>query len=85
VLGAAFLVLVAIGPLLVADLRADPGTWIFSGVLIAIAVVYVVINPPWSSLRTARQVKFFEWWGYTSHDGDGEQDTREKRGNQRHP
>lgn len=78
--GAALLVVLAIGALLVPDLRAQPGTWIVSGVLVLLAVLRVAIGLPWAPLRTARQHKYMEWWGYGSHDGTGERDAREKRG-----
>lgn len=77
---AGLLVLLAIGVLLVPDLRASPGTWIFSGVLVVLAVLRLTIGLSWAPLRTARQHKYYKWWGYGSHDGTGERDMREKRG-----
>jgi hypothetical protein len=78
---AAVLVLLAIGALLVPDLRAQPGTWIVSGVLVMVAVILVTIGRSSSSaVQTARQVKYSTLWGYTSHDGSGERDVPEKRG-----
>ena len=80
VIGAAILVLLAVGALLVPELRAQPTTWIISGVLIVIAGLIVFIGVKPGGHLTARQVKFGRWWGYTSHDGSGEVDIREKRG-----
>lgn len=79
-IGAAILVMLAIGVLLVPDLRAELWSWIFAGLLIAGALVMLTLGRPRRTLRTARQVKFARWWGYTSHDGRGEIDIREKRG-----
>lgn len=76
----AVLLVLAIGPLLVPDLRGEPLIWIFSGVLIVLAVAITTVGHPRSAILTARQVKFARWWGYTSHDGRGERDVREKRG-----
>lgn len=78
----ALLVILAIGALLVPDLRAEPGTWIFSVTLIATAVVLATRGRTGRTLQTARQVKYWKWFGYTSHDGTGERDMREKRGDQ---
>lgn len=79
-IAAALLVILAIGALLVSDLRAEPATWVFSGVLVIVAVLSLTIGRSGGTIRTARQVKFARWWGYTSHDGSGERDIREKRG-----
>ena len=76
----AILIILAIGALLVSDLRAEVGTWIVSGVLILLAVVLLAFGRSGQTLLTSRQVKFKRWWGYTSHDGTGETDMREKRG-----
>lgn len=77
---AAFLVVLAVGALLVPDLRAEPGTWIVSGVLVVLAVLRLAFGTSRATLRTARQEKYYKHWGSTSHDGSGERDTREKRG-----
>ena len=78
---AALIVLLAIGALLVPDLRAQPATWVISAGLIVLAVLLVTVGRSASpAIQTARQVKFLGWWGYTSHDGAGERDIREKRG-----
>jgi hypothetical protein len=78
---AAFLILLAIGALLIPDLRAEPGTWVVSSVLIGLAALLLTIGRSSSkAIQTARQVKYSGWWGYTSHDGSGERDIREKRG-----
>lgn len=79
-IGAGLLVLLAVGALLVPDLRAEPGTWVVSGILLLLAVWRVVIGRPGGTLKTARQVKYSGPWGYGSHDGTGEGDAREKRG-----
>ena len=79
-IGATILVLVAIGVLLVPDLRAEPWSWVFAGILLTGAALMLTVGRPRRTLRTARQVKFARWWGYTSHDGSGETDIREKRG-----
>jgi hypothetical protein len=76
---AAFLLILAIGPLLVPDLRAEPAIWIISGVLVGLAVLRAMTGRR-SGIVTARQVKYSRWWGYTSHDGTGERDMREKLG-----
>ncbi len=78
---AAIFVLLAVGALLVPDLRADPATWVISGILLALAVGILTIgrNSP-TAIQSARQVKFARWWGYTSHDGAGGRDIPEKRG-----
>jgi hypothetical protein len=77
---AAFLAILAIGALLVPDLRAQPATWVFSAILIGLALLRVTLASTGRSIRTARQVKYSRWWGYTSHDGTAEVDVREKRG-----
>lgn len=78
---AAFLIILATGALLVPDLRAEPATWVVSGVLVVLAVLLLTIGRSSSRvIQTARQVKYSGWWGYTSHDGTGERDMREKRG-----
>lgn len=79
-LGAAILVILAIGALLVPELRAEPGTWIVSGVFIALAGVILVVGRARGTRVTARQLKYARLWGYTSHDGTGERDAREKLG-----
>lgn len=76
---AAFLLILAIGPLLVPDLRAEPAIWIISGILVGLAVLRAMTDRR-SGIVTARQVKYSRWWGYTSHDGTGERDMREKLG-----
>ena len=76
----AILIILAIGALLVPDLRAEVGTWIVSGVLVLLAFVLLAFGRSGQTLLTSRQVKFKRWWGYTSHDGTGETDMREKRG-----
>jgi hypothetical protein len=78
---AAFLILLGVGALLIPDLRAEPGTWIVVGALIVLAVLLLTVGRTSSTaIQTARQVKYSGWWGYTSHDGIGERDIREKRG-----
>ena len=81
---AAIFVLIAVGALLVPDLRAEPATWVISGILIALAMATLTVgrDSP-AAILSARQVKFARWWGYTSHDGRGERDIREKRGEKR--
>jgi hypothetical protein len=74
--------LLGVGALLVPDLRDDPATWAFSGLMIALAVLRLTLGSTGRSIRTARQVKYNRWWGYTSHDGTGAVDAREKRGDQ---
>lgn len=76
----ALLIIFGIGALLVPDLRAEVGTWVVSGVLVLLAVAIVAFGRLGQALLTARQVKFKQWWGYTSHDGTGEHDMREKLG-----
>lgn len=78
---AAMLLILGLGALLVPELRAEPATWVFSAVLIGLAVLRVTfVRPGHGAMQTARQVKFNRWLGYTSHDGTGERDVREKRG-----
>ena len=78
---AAIFIFIAVGALLVPDLRAEPGTWIVSGILVALAIgILTVGRDSPAAIQSARQVKFSSWWGYTSHDGAGERDVREKRG-----
>jgi uncharacterized membrane protein YfcA len=77
---ATVLVVVAVGALLVPELRAEPATWAFAAVLIALAVVRFLGVAGSSAIQTARQVRYLAWWGYTSHDSSGERDISEKRG-----
>ncbi len=77
---AAILVFLAVGALLVPDLRAQTATWVVSAVFLAIAVLLLTIGRSGGAIQTARQVKFSRLWGYTSHDGSGERDMQEKRG-----
>ena len=76
----ALLLVLAIAALLVPELRAEPGTWVVSGVLVGLAFLRVIVGHSGGAIRTARQVKYARWSGYTSHDGTGERDIREKRG-----
>jgi len=52
-IAATILLILAIGALLVPDLRAGPGTWIVSGVLVMVAVMTLVFRPPATSSRSA--------------------------------
>ena len=79
-ISALMLVLLAIGVLLVPDLREGLWTWIFAAILLMGAALILAIGHPRPTLQTARQVRFARWWGYTSHDGTGQRDHREKRG-----
>lgn len=80
-IAAALLFILGVAALLVPELRAEPATWVFSAVLIGLALLRVMyVRPGPGAIQTARQVKFSRWLGYTSHDGTGEVDAREKRG-----
>jgi hypothetical protein len=78
---AIFLIVIAIAALLVPDLRAEVWTWIVAAALIAAAVLSIALGRPTVTLVTSRQLKYRRGggWGFTSHDGAGGRDVREKR------
>ena len=75
------LAVVAVGVLLVPESREYLATWVFSGVLLVLAGLRLLGISGSSAIQTARQVRYSSFGGYNSHDGSGDRDVSEKRGN----